>query len=292
MLSPKQLQREAQMIARRMVRQKAWIEKSTQELTGNCQWQIINGRTQTRSRAGKVSDDLVSAMIGENWLRKDPAGSWRLTMLALEKFVPDARPGDFAAGHQLRSKKNICDSRGVTIPVIANETENPLGWMRARKDKNGKPMLDDFQFEAGEHLRRDFTIAGMSARTTANWDFCDAGSSKKGARGMGAIEISDRALAARQRLFSALDMLGPEMAGIVYDVCCLASGLETAERRLGWPRRSGKLVLQIALTKLSQHYGIARNPDTLQHRSLIGHWGKDGFRPHIPKAVPKNQPDG
>lgn len=32
-------------------------------------------------------------------------------------------------------------------------------------------------------------------------------------------------------------------------------GLVEMEKKLGWPNRSGKLVLQIALQRLAQHYG-------------------------------------
>lgn len=41
---------------------------------------------------------------------------------------------------------------------------------------------------------------------------------------------------------------------MVLRVCCFLEGLETAERRMGWSARSGKIVLRIALIRLRRHY--------------------------------------
>ena len=40
------------------------------------------------------------------------------------------------------------------------------------------------------------------------------------------------------------------------EVCCLAAGIEQAERMLELPQRSGKAVLALALTALARHYGL------------------------------------
>ena len=52
-------------------------------------------------------------------------------------------------------------------------------------------------------------------------------------------------MAARQRFHKALDALGSELSDITVRVCCFLEGLETIEKRQGWPVRSGKVVLAI-----------------------------------------------
>ena len=60
--------------------------------------------------------------------------------------------------------------------------------------------------------------------------------------------------AARERVNAALRDLGPGLGDVALRVCCFLEGLETAEKRMGWAARSGKVVLRIALQRLKQHY--------------------------------------
>jgi hypothetical protein len=73
----------------------------------------------------------------------------------------------------------------------------------------------------------------------------------------------DTALAARQRVRNAMDALDPDLAGFVLDTCGFLISLKDAERQRGWPIRSGKLAMRIALRQLARHYRI----DVSQHRT-------------------------
>ena len=175
----------------------------------------------------------------------------------------------FADQHRLVRRPERPARRGSPGPVL-NEAESPLGWLRSRRDKTGAPLISEAQYHAGERLRADFTIAQLSPRVTLSWDSCIApGSHGRSGRRPDSLEVNETALAARQRFMRALDAVGPELSGIVVDVCCLSRGLEAAERSLGWPQRSGKLVLQIALTQLARHYGLTRTEANPQRPACI-----------------------
>jgi hypothetical protein len=161
-------------------------------------------------------------------------------------------------------------------PVMINESESPLAWLARRKGVDGKPFLAPAQIEAGERFRRDIEQAQLLQRVTANWDASMAASRRDA--GVGLV-VSDLAIDARKRLTRAYDSLGGELGDLLTDVCGYLKGLETVERERGWPARSGKVALRIALELLAAHYGIAslaRGPD--RSRGLR-HWGDGDYRP-------------
>lgn len=196
-----------------------------------------------------------------------------------------------ARGRGLARKLRGGRSTGVetaeAVPPVApapllDPAESPLAWLHRRLDRDGRPMIDAAQFEAGERLRADLWLAGLTPRTTQSW------SGLPGMRGTprstpgGCASMSDTLVAARQRVSRALAAVGPELGHILVDVCGHLRGLEDVEIEHGWPKRSAKLVLVKALTALARHYGLIPSPDVdalLTRR--IRHWGSDDFRPTL-----------
>lgn len=167
-----------------------------------------------------------------------------------------------------------------------NLAESPLAWLARRKDKDGQPMLADAEFDAGEKLRADFWFAQMTPRTTANWSLLlSGGGGGKGAPDIGP-DIRDSVVAAKERVKRALAAVGPDLAGVLIDVCCHLKGLEASEKASGWPQRSGKIILQIALRQLARHYGMVppAASETRDQPVRIRHWGASGYRPEIDGA--------
>ena len=63
-------------------------------------------------------------------------------------------------------------------------------------------------------------------------------------------------LAAKRRFDAALLALGGGLKDVAWRVICAGEGLPAAEKGLGWPARSGRLVLTLALDRLADHYRL------------------------------------
>ncbi|MEM6909481.1 MAG: DUF6456 domain-containing protein [Pseudomonadota bacterium] len=134
---------------------------------------------------------------------------------------------------------------GKRRTVTVNLGESPLAWLHARGH------LDERLFEAGEALRRDYEYAQLSPNVTMRWDPVRAKTT-----GSDGLNSSERQLAAKQRFDAALREAGRGLEDILWRVVCAGEGLPEAEKTLGWPARSGKLVLKLALDRVADFYRI------------------------------------
>jgi hypothetical protein len=156
----------------------------------------------------------------------------------------------FRAQHLDLSVRDLLTETGMRQMVV-NDSESPLGWLARRKGRDGRAMIGPDQFIAGERLRADFTRGHLTPRVTSSW----TGIGRTPGSGGGG-DMTDLIVASRQRVRLALEACGPEFSGLLLDVCCFLRGLEDVERERGWPSRSAKVVLQLALDRLARHYGL------------------------------------
>ncbi|MDH6230084.1 hypothetical protein M2281_000656 [Mesorhizobium soli] len=167
---------------------------------------------------------------------------------------------------------------GAAIRAIVNLSESPLGQLMRRKTRDGAPFLTEAEFRAGERLRADYTRGQIMPRLGANWEASVA--SGRRASGNGIAELTDAALAARLRVERAIAAVGPELSGVLIDICCFLKGLELVEAERGWPVRSAKIVLKTALGALSRHYEPARSANVRRPARML-HWGSEDYRPRM-----------
>lgn len=202
-------------------------------------------------------------------------GSLLMLTDAGHAFVRRQTPDGFLGQHRDIERRQIELPGGSEIVTI-NLAESPLGQLFRRKDKNGEPFLSEREFRAGERLRADYTRGQIMPRLGANWVASVASGRRDGAGGI--ADLTDAALAARQRVERAIEAVGPELDGVLIDICCFLKGLEQVEIERGWPVRSAKIVLKTALGSLARHY----EPESVgRARRRVLHWGTADYRPSI-----------
>ncbi len=209
-------------------------------------------------------------------------------LLAKGHLVPSACGGlksrNAVAGvsHRLTSHRPPRPEHETVLPSF-NDAESPLAWLRSRQSKSGKPLIGDAQFLAGERLRADYERSCLERRTTSSWDISQSAGGTSGNR---AADLTDAMIAARQSFHAALDAVGPELSGMLVQVCCLSAGIEQAERLLDMPQRAGKAVLGLALTSLARHYGFLKPASGSERGMSISRWATEDYRPAIsPQAA-------
>ncbi|MGK6322488.1 DUF6456 domain-containing protein [Sphingomonas sp. DT-51] len=132
--------------------------------------------------------------------------------------------------------------RGRTVTV--NRRESPLAWLAARG------LVDARQAEAGERLRADYERAQLAPAVTMRWaPRVDNGR-------VAALDPGEAQLAAKRRFDAAVGAAGRGLADVLWRVVCAGESLPDSERALGWPARSGRLVLSLALDRLADHYRL------------------------------------
>ena len=179
--------------------------------------------------------------------------------------LPQAAEIDSFRAQHLSVARARIETPDGPLEVSIDEAESPLGWLARRKGRDGQPLIEAVQFQAGERLRTDFTRANLTPNVTSSWDPSRA----QGRRGQsGGGTFSDAVVAAREQVNRALEAVGPEFTDVLLDVCCFLKGLEDVERARRWPPRSAKVVLQLGLDRLARHYGLARDARGRSHAPI------------------------
>ncbi len=161
-----------------------------------------------------------------------------------------------------------------------DQTFTTLDLLTQRPDGRGAPWIGHAGRMAAERFSRDLSMAGMIPRVTMDWS---RGSRVDRSRTDIGLSPTEAMIAARKRLDAAYTALGPDLTGLLVDICGFDKGLEALERERGWPVRSGKVVVRVALASLARHYGYsdaARGRDDAPSVS----WSA-GPRPSMDRAV-------
>ncbi|MEO0999219.1 MAG: DUF6456 domain-containing protein, partial [Pseudomonadota bacterium] len=233
--------------------------------------EVVPGRHQ---RTAVVAREVAHVFALEDWIacvRSGRVAQYEITnagrsalkrMLARELAERRARDGEvapdpFRAQHAEEGERTVMEEGGETTKIRFNLAESPLTMLGRRRGADGAPFLSPVEIEAGERLREDFERAQLGPRVTQNWEKFLASPGRGQVPANTDAAIGGGSEAARSRVAAALKALGPGLSDIAFRCCCFLEGLETAEKRLGWSARSGKVVLRIALQQLAAHYGLS-----------------------------------
>jgi hypothetical protein len=254
MIAPAELEREARRVLRKLTVARAHLTRLADGIFAVAR----NDATAHLSRV-RVRAALTEAFAAQGWIAPDAPGRFVITD-AGRLWLTRALGGEsgFADQHRVLERRAVEDGQGIKQPVSVNVGESPLARLRYRG------LVAPVQFEAGERLRRDFTLAQMTPRLGMDW----SAPCVSGRRAGGAGEnLSDTVIAAKQRFNRALAAVGPGLSDLLFDVCCHLTALESAETQRSWARRSGRVVLGIALDRLADHYGLAMRVSRAPMRS-------------------------
>jgi Domain of unknown function (DUF6456) len=86
------------------------------------------------------------------------------------------------------------------------------------------------------------------------WDAPPNGKTARSSHSHGATTLAQ--IDAKARFDGAIAAAGAGLADILWRTVCAGEAVPTAEKALGWPARSGRLVLLLALDRVADYYRV------------------------------------
>lgn len=213
-------------------------------------------------RTAVVDREIAQAMALKDWITcPDPDGRiarYFITNLGRSSLRRLTAEDENRAGGFAERSADPAGDAGWDIAAIEGDArplqrcyanESPLVGLARRKDRNGKPFLARDLVAVGERLREDFELVEVGMGGIEIWDEIMTGEAPEAVK-----DGPKEAVAALDRIKSALMELGPGLGDVVLRCCCFLEGMEQTEKKMGWSARSGKIVLRIALQRLKRHY--------------------------------------
>lgn len=203
----------------------------------------------TPQRVAVLDRHLAEAMALMDWItcraqgRVSSYGISQAGRLALRNYC--AGQGDI--GDPI-AENDDCPPRRMRYGIV----DSPVTVLARRRDKSGAPFLDTHLVQAAERLREDYVMAQLDkVDLVGAQDLIKALEARK-VPGPNVAPPGTRA--ARKRVLEVFRDLGPGLGDMALRCCCHLEGVESAENALGWSARSGKIVLRIALQRMSRQY--------------------------------------
>lgn len=215
---------------------------------------VFPKRDRRRRPVARLSAAEVRQLTGQGLLAPLPDQGWFVLSDAGRARARrrEAAPEEaFLAQHGPIEARSVIDPDGATRSVRAVDPNPGLRRLAALRDANGAPWLAPEELSAAARLCRDWEAGEAGLVRGSDWTAPPRGSAARA--GGNAAEIAAGASCdARRRVAAALERLAPPLRRTVERVCLREEGIEALERGEGWPARSGKIALKLALAQLAR----------------------------------------
>lgn len=156
----------------------------------------------------------------------------------------------FVAQHRAVVDRAVIEADGRARHVRGHDADTVLRRLAALRDGDGAAWLNGAEIAAAARLRSDWEMGERGLARGSDWSAAPQGSVARGPSNQ-AERAAGAFCDARRRVSEALQRLAPPLRRVVERVCLHEEGLEAMERGEGWPARSGKLALKLALAQLA-----------------------------------------
>ncbi len=215
-------------------------------------------REDRRVRAlARLSADEVIRLASEGAIaRVGDRHAYALTDAGRRRIMrADARTDEaFGAQHAPIVERYVAEGAGAVRRVRGYQAEPVLARLAGMRDGRGAALLTPAELRAAHALRTDWERGQARAARGADWSAAPSDRDRRGS--CNGLEIAfATGCDARARFTRALEGLGAPLRRVVEDICLRERGLEAIEAGSGWPARSAKVALKLALAQLAQNYG-------------------------------------
>lgn len=195
------------------------------------------------AEAAALASDGAIVRQGETFVLA-PAGAKRAARAA-------AAPEDaFTAQHAPIRPRAVITAEAELQTVRAVLPGSAAARLGRVRDADGRPWFSAAELAAAERLRRDWEAGQSGLVRASDWTAPPQSGSARGP-GNAAEHAMAEGLDARRRVEAALARLAAPLRRIVERACLHEDGFEAIERLEGWPARSAKLALKLALAQLA-----------------------------------------
>lgn len=219
------------------------------------QYGVFPRGDRRRRPAARIDAASVRALEADGVITRAGQDAFTLTNAGAAKMR--RVDGDFIAQHAPIVERDVVDPQGGMRRVRALRSGDVARRLQKIVGVNGAPWFDAAELQAAARLRADWELGEVGLVRGSDWSAPPLGGVARGPGNAQEMAVG-RQCDARARLADALAALTPPARRVVERVCFHEQGLEEIERLEGWPPRSAKLALKLALAQVAAVQAAAR----------------------------------